>query len=45
MKIFFSNGLPLKLVSPVGTMGEIRIFIKSHEQINEEQEITQDQDE
>lgn len=45
MKIFFSTGLPLKLVSPVGTMGEIRIFIKSLEQIAEEQETVEGLDE
>lgn len=39
MKIFFSNSLPLKLVSPVGSMGEIRIFIKSLEQIEEEKDL------
>ncbi len=42
MKIFFSNGLPLKLVSPVGTMGEIRIFIKSLEQIADEKDNVDD---
>jgi DNA polymerase III sliding clamp (beta) subunit (PCNA family) len=38
MKIYFSTDLPLKLVSSIGSMGEIRIFIKSLAQISEEQE-------